>query len=79
MCGSTCSHKMSKKEAKALDTRINAVCQKVCHGIQIKMMDLGKLSNATREYIAAAPYSDEDLIKMVRAFALTLPGCKSTI
>lgn len=65
---------MSKRTLAAIDSRIERAYYRACSGVQIDMMDIGRVFKEGRDAIAAAPggITDEALGEKLRAFVLTI-------
>ena len=80
MCDKACANpcnpcaKADKKAAKALEKRVNAVCQTALVGLIVSIWDLGPISRACANMIKSQPaVTDETLIGLLHEFAKTLP------
>lgn len=58
------------KEQKLAEKRVMDSCQQACAGLQINIMDLGKLANFGRKHLASnSAILDFDLYKAIRDYA----------
>jgi hypothetical protein len=59
---------MTKKQKKLNEQRIQRLYGQRCSGVQINIMDIGKVFKVAENAIAASDISDEDLGNMIAAY-----------
>jgi len=63
--------RVTKKQQKAIDERVEQAYYATCHGVQIGIMDIGKVFDAGREALAGGA-DEEALRKAIVEFVETI-------
>lgn len=69
---STFADRMTPREKKAADRRIDSAYRTTCAGITINMMDIGKIFEHGRRQIAMHGINDAELAVSIREYVETI-------